>query len=73
MRLRLLVKMIKVDIILGVKVTTNIAITKKLYFESFCRFVTHALTLIPRKTYMYVFVHYLVSSILRPPGVVFRV
>ena len=73
MRLRLLVKMIKVDIIFGVKVTTNIAIMDILCFESFCRFVTRALTLRPRNTYMYVFMHSLVSSILRLPGVVFKV
>ena len=43
------------EIILRLKVTMNQLKTKKLCFGYFCRFVTSALTLRPRKTYVYVF------------------
>ena len=42
------------DIILKLKVTMNQMKTKKLHFGYVCRFVTRALTLRPRNTYIYV-------------------
>ena len=48
-------KTLLMDIILTSKVTTNQVKTKKHCFGYFCTFVTRALTLKPRKTYIYVF------------------
>ena len=72
MRLRLLLKMLLMEINLGVKVTINITITKKPCFDYIWRFVTHALTLRPRNTYFYGFRTFFSFFIFRQPPVVFR-
>ena len=51
-KVRLLVKTLLMEIILRLKVTMNQVKTKKLCFGYFCRFVTSALTLRPRNTYI---------------------
>ena len=72
-KLRLLMKMLLMEIILGPKVATNKSATKKPSFQYFCRFVTCALTLRPRNTYITIFQHYLDSSGLRPAAVFLEV
>ena len=52
MRLTLPVKMLLMEITLGVKVTNNIQTTKKPYFGYYCKFLTCAVTLRPRNTYI---------------------
>ena len=52
---RFFVKMLLMEIILEVKITMNIATTKKLYFEYLCRILTRALILTRRNTYFYSF------------------
>ena len=54
-KVRLLVKTLLMEIILRLKVAMNQVKAKKLCFGYFCRFVTRALTLRPRNTYIYVF------------------
>lgn len=54
-RQRFLVKMFLMEIILEVKITMNIATTKKLCFGYLCRSLTCALTLTRRNTYVYSF------------------
>ena len=51
MKLRLLVKMILMEIILGLKVTMDQALAKRFCFGYTFRFLTHALTL--RLQYVY--------------------
>ena len=55
MRLRLLVKMLLMETILGVKVIMNIVKMKKPFWGYFCRLVSRALTLRPRNPYIYIF------------------
>ena len=56
MRLRLLVKMLLMKVIFVVKVTINIKTQKKnVVFGYSCRFVSRALTIRLRNTYIYVF------------------
>ena len=50
---RFFVKMFLMEIILEVKITMNIATTKKLCFGYLCRILTRALTLTRRNTYVY--------------------
>ena len=53
--MRLLVKKLLIEVILRWKITMNQVKNKKLGLRYFCRFVTRALTLRPRRRYIYVF------------------
>ena len=48
-------KTLLMEIILGLKITMNQVTTKKPCFGYFCRFASRALTLRPRKMYIYIF------------------
>ena len=54
-KVRLLEKTLLMEIILTLKATMNQVKAKKLCFGYFCRFVSRALTLRPRNTYICVF------------------
>ena len=54
-RLRLLVKMLLMEMPLGMKLTMNILKTKKPSFGYFFRYLPHALTLTPRNACIYGF------------------
>ena len=54
MKLRLLLKVLLIEIILGSQITLNQITTREFCFGYFCKFVTHTLTLRLRNRYIYI-------------------
>ena len=72
MRLRLLLKILLIDILLRLKVIMNQVATKKFCFEYFCEFETRSLNLRERKTCIYSFRALFGFSNFKPFSVLFR-